>query len=130
MRRESVGYWDAIAASSEADARDAVLAGFRGKQAFDEAGRIDAHHLALPFLLGHERALDLGCGVGRILKWMAPACREAIAVDVSAEMLKRARANLAGVRNVRFRRLPITLEVPVPDRSINFCPLLSRFGAS
>ena len=76
MKKEAVAYWDSVAASSEADARDAILAGFRSKGDFDESGRVDADHLVLPFLARDDTVLDLGCGIGRFLKWTAPACRE------------------------------------------------------
>jgi ubiquinone/menaquinone biosynthesis C-methylase UbiE len=120
MRRESVIYWNAKAARSNAEARDAVLCGFRTEAAFDEAGREDARHLILPFVSAKDVVLDVGCGLGRLLKWAAPACREAIGLDISAEMLKRARVRLQELGNVRLKRLPLSLRFPVPDRSVDF----------
>lgn len=120
MRKEAVAYWDSVAARSEADAQDAVLAGFRTKREFDDSGRVDAAHLVLPFVSSSDAVLDLGCGLGRLTKWTSPACRDVLAVDISTEMLRRARVNLAGFKNVRFRRLPRSLRIPTPDRSIDF----------
>lgn len=120
MKKQSVEYWDTVAASSDADARDAVLCGFRSERAFDEAGREDARHLILPFVSEKDTVLDVGCGLGRLLKWAAASCRRAIGVDVSKEMLSRARHRLRGLRNVHLKRLPLTLRFPVPDRSIDF----------
>jgi len=45
-------------------------------------------------------ALELGCGVGRMTKMMARIFRHVTAVDVSAEMIQRAKTNLSGLENV------------------------------
>ncbi len=119
MRRVSVGYWDAQAASSDEDTRDAILAGFRTARAFDEAGAIDAAHLVLPFVAERDVMLEIGCGIGRLLKWSAPHCRRTIGVDVSKEMLHRAKAHLAGT-GVELYRLKTDLVLPFAPRSIDF----------
>lgn len=51
-----------------------------------------------------QRALDFGCGVGRILIPLAGRCREVTGVDVSAAMLAEARRNCdaAGAPHVRL----------------------------
>jgi ubiquinone/menaquinone biosynthesis C-methylase UbiE len=120
MRNEAVMYWNTIASGSDGEARDAVLAGFRTEKRFDDAGREDARHLILPFLSSDDVVLDVGCGLGRLLKWAAPACRQAIGLDVSSEMLKRAKVRLKTLPNVRLKRLPLSLRFPVPDRSVDF----------
>lgn len=50
--------------------------------------------------------VDLGCGTGSFVVAAAARCRQAIGVDVSAEMLAqaKARAAQAGVRNLTFVR--------------------------
>jgi SAM-dependent methyltransferase len=50
------------------------------------------------------RALDFGCGVGRLLLPLAERCAEVTGVDVSAAMLAEARRNCeaAGLANVRL----------------------------
>ncbi|MBZ5633995.1 MAG: class I SAM-dependent methyltransferase [Acidobacteriia bacterium] len=45
-------------------------------------------------------ALEIGCGVGRMTKMMARIFRHVTAVDVSAEMIQRAKTNLSGLDNV------------------------------
>jgi glycosyltransferase involved in cell wall biosynthesis/SAM-dependent methyltransferase len=46
--------------------------------------------------------LDLGCGIGRTEKHLAPLVKEIHAVDFSATMLETARRRLAGCSNVQF----------------------------
>jgi SAM-dependent methyltransferase len=65
-----------------------------------------------------ETVLDIGCGVGRLLKALTPRVAATVGIDVSPEMVRRARTNLAG--------LPVTLHEgdgtslqPVPDASVD-----------
>jgi SAM-dependent methyltransferase len=48
------------------------------------------------------RVLEIGCGAGRITKALAGIFGEVHAVDISPEMIKLARENLAGVPNVHL----------------------------
>jgi len=73
----------------------------------EEAARLFAvvrAHLAPGF--DPRRALDFGCGVGRLLLPVARRCGEAVGVDVSQAMLEEARGNCAaaGVTNVSLAR--------------------------
>ena len=120
MRKESVAYWNAIAARSNGAARNAVLSGFRTERSFDEAGRDDARHLILPFISSADVVLDVGCGLGRLLKWAAPVCRQAIGLDVSSEMLKRAKPRLQEFTHIRLMKLPRSLHFPIQDQSVDF----------
>ncbi len=65
-----------------------------------------------------ETVLDVGCGVGRLLKALTPRVTATIGIDVSPEMVQRARENLAG--------FPVTLHEgdgtslrPVADASVD-----------
>lgn len=51
-----------------------------------------------------RRAVDFGCGVGRLTVPLAQACDQVVGVDVSASMLDEARANCTrlDVQNARF----------------------------
>ena len=53
-----------------------------------------------------RRALDFGCGVGRLLVPLARRCDEVVGVDVSPAMIDEARRNLStrGLDNVRLIR--------------------------
>ncbi len=92
--------WDEAA---RANAQDAILTGAEGER-FESAGRGDADVVAR-FLPEGAVVLDIGCGIGRIERYLAPRVREMWAVDVSSEMLRRARERLAGLPNVHLREV-------------------------
>jgi SAM-dependent methyltransferase len=50
------------------------------------------------------KVLEIGCGLGRITRALAAFFGEVYAVDISREMIRRARRALAGVPNVRLYR--------------------------
>lgn len=52
--------------------------------------------------LGRPRILELGAGTGRVTRVLAPRGRSVVAVDLSREMLQRARAVLEGAGNVHL----------------------------
>jgi len=82
-----------------------------GLRSFFEAGArhidviFDAIHRFVQPGFAPERALDFGCGVGRLTVPLARRARQVVAVDVSETMLREARANCAarGLANVAFR---------------------------
>jgi ubiquinone/menaquinone biosynthesis C-methylase UbiE len=43
----------------------------------------------------HRAALDIGCGIGRVTRAVAPQLREVVGIDVSAAMIARARVRCA-----------------------------------
>jgi SAM-dependent methyltransferase len=62
------------------------------------------------------RALDFGCGVGRLSVALAARFREVVGVDISAEMIALARRHHQGVDNLTFfRNTRADLEVFRPD---------------
>lgn len=94
------GAWNEAAAH---DAEDAILTGASPEE-FERSGRGDAD-LVARFLKGGEAVLDIGCGIGRIEKYLAPRVREMWAVDVSGRMIARARERLAALPNVHLREV-------------------------
>jgi len=64
--------------------------------------------------------LDLGCGPGIVTAAMAPDVREAVAYDLTPEMLDKAkqRCQEAGLKNVRFE-LGSAEHLPFPDESFD-----------
>jgi SAM-dependent methyltransferase len=61
--------------------------------------------LVAPRLSRQMRALEIGCGDGRVARHVAPLVGELVCTDVSPTMLREASANLAGFGNVAFRRI-------------------------
>jgi SAM-dependent methyltransferase len=53
----------------------------------------------------HSRVLEIGCGIARIGRELAPRVREWHGVDVSANMLAHARARCAGLNNVYLHQI-------------------------
>lgn len=55
-------------------------------------------------LSGDERVVEIGCGIGRLSRALARRAREVHAVDISPEMLARARELNADLANVTFHQ--------------------------
>jgi SAM-dependent methyltransferase len=53
-------------------------------------------------ILATDRVIEIGCGIGRMTKAIAGRAAHVLGVDVSAEMVDRARQALADVPNVDF----------------------------
>jgi SAM-dependent methyltransferase len=66
--------------------------------AFARSGEVSAQQL-LPLINPTSTCLEIGCGIGRILKPLAQHCNRVIGVDISPNMIAKAREYLAGVRN-------------------------------
>lgn len=68
-----------------------------------EIAEVLARVASLDLAIRKERALDFGCGVGRLSRVMAPMFREVVAVDISRPMLDEARrVNGDLYPNIRF----------------------------
>ncbi|HWZ86309.1 MAG TPA: class I SAM-dependent methyltransferase [Thermoanaerobaculia bacterium] len=84
-------------------AEDAVLTGATADH-FEFAGQKDAQFVGR-YLGDGDEVLNIGCGVGRVDRYVAPKVRELWAVDVSGEMILRARERLAAFPNVHLREV-------------------------
>lgn len=62
---------------------------------------LDALH---PVLEPGGTVLEIGCGVGRVARTVAPQVKELLCTDVSRVMVREARTNLASFDNVRVQR--------------------------
>lgn len=54
-----------------------------------------------------DTVLECACGTGSISKPVAQKCRKLIATDMSVNMMKRAKKNCSGSRNILFRKADI-----------------------
>jgi ubiquinone/menaquinone biosynthesis C-methylase UbiE len=92
--------WDMLAIT-EKGAMDAVYFGVTDKREFDLSGKKDADRLSKSVTI-NDVVLDIGCGLGRVEKYLAGGCREIHGLDVSKRMISRARKRLRWVGNVQF----------------------------
>lgn len=74
---------------------------------FDATGRAEIAGLlqraaALGLPLRRRAALDFGCGVGRLSRPLARSFDRCVGVDISEQMIARAREQSAGVANLEF----------------------------
>jgi SAM-dependent methyltransferase len=53
-----------------------------------------------------HRAIDFGCGNGKALAYLSPAFAEILAIDISAELLSKAKGR--PFKNVKFRQADLT----------------------
>jgi ubiquinone/menaquinone biosynthesis C-methylase UbiE len=85
---------------TEAEAK-LLIYNTESEESFEQGGLADFECLQ-PFLPGDAIALDLGCGIGRVARFVAPSCSRLWAVDVSLGMLDMARERLKEFSNVQF----------------------------
>jgi SAM-dependent methyltransferase len=97
--------WETRAQSAARDFYVASHPGWNDAAAWDRQARID---LDL-YLYGVRReslrtsdVLEIGCGVGRLAKILAPLVHSYTGLDISPGMLQEAEKRLAGVSNARF----------------------------
>lgn len=86
---------------------------------FEEGGRLDADWLMRHIPPGGT-VLDLGCGIGRVASYVAPAASTLWAVDVSPRMLELARERLGEFGNVRYALCRDVVVPDVPTGSVDF----------
>lgn len=83
-------WWNHLASN---DPMNEILTGTLMEKDFDQAGKADADWL-LEFIGRGKIVLNVGCGIGRIDKFLAKHCRELHALDISSVMLSRASERL------------------------------------
>lgn len=101
-------YWAVVtndryhSSNLDSDSVEAFFAS--GQQHVDDILRTVRNHVAEGF--APRRALDFGCGVGRVLIPLSRVCAEVVGVDVSEAMLIRAAENSKqrGITNAEFVR--------------------------
>jgi ubiquinone/menaquinone biosynthesis C-methylase UbiE len=86
---------------------------------FELAGQTDAEWLRT-WTKPDSVVLDIGCGIGRIEKHLAPHVGRICSVDVSDEMIAKARQWTAGRANIEFHRSSSTDLSAFPDATFDF----------
>jgi ubiquinone/menaquinone biosynthesis C-methylase UbiE len=69
----------------------------------------------------HETVVDIGCGIGRMTRALAARADRVIAIDVSGEMLTRARSLNAHLDNVEWIHGDGQSLAPIADASADGC---------
>jgi ubiquinone/menaquinone biosynthesis C-methylase UbiE len=117
LPRPANGYGVWWSPHDEGEARFAILAEAEAAL-FEESGRADAERVGR--LVGREdTVLDLGCGIGRVARYMAERCRLLWAADASRVMLKMAAPRLADRPNVRMVQSHDAAIPEIPDHSVD-----------
>lgn len=78
---------------------------FENDEVFDRSGTSDAHKfikILSPYMEADWRVLEVGCGIGRMMKPMAGHFKEVCGVDVSSEMISQGAKYLENFQNVSF----------------------------
>ena len=90
--------------------------------AFEDSGKRDVtlffqelEHLLTPDVT----VLDIGCGIGRMDRHVAPLVKKLIGIDVSGEMITTARQRLGDLSNVEFLEGDGWTLEPIPDTVID-----------
>ncbi|MGO9560037.1 MAG: class I SAM-dependent methyltransferase [Acidimicrobiales bacterium] len=86
--------------TTEGDAKRLIYL-TESEESFAEGGRLDCDRLS-PWFSENSTVLDLGCGIGRVAKFVAPKCAKLWAVDVSERMLEMAAVRLSDFKNVSY----------------------------
>lgn len=71
---------------------------------FDRSGKSEVNELLsdLPHLINEWMVLDIGCGIGRLEKFLSDKFKEVHGIDVSEEMVRKGRDRLKSYPNVFF----------------------------
>lgn len=114
------GYGSLWSPADEHQAR-ALILNETDPEVFESSGKRQAEEVIRPLLREGDVdvVLDLGCGIGRVARYVAPMCRRLWAVDASDEMLSHAARRLSGLGNVRLARCTGTAIPDVPDGDVD-----------
>jgi len=110
-------FWNDKAASSESAL--AAVDGSASEEVVQITGRFTARQVATALdLRDIDSVLELGCGVGRIGRELAPHCAHWIGVDISENMITHARERLGHLENTEFHQLERTRLDAIADDSL------------
>jgi SAM-dependent methyltransferase len=94
------------------------VGGFEDEETFEREGiRTKEHLLSSVGIQPDDVVVEIGCGVGRVGKQLAPLCRKWIGCDVSPNMAALAVKRLAQFSNVELHEISGFDLEPLPDES-------------
>lgn len=104
-RRQYAATWDSLTVSRE-EAYSAAAGHEKDETEFrHSAAKTVQNLLELAQVRSHDQVLEVGCGVARIGRELAPGCATWTGADISANMLTHAASRLQGLPNVRLVQL-------------------------
>jgi ubiquinone/menaquinone biosynthesis C-methylase UbiE len=112
------GYGELWKPESEKHAMQLVM-NVTDHELFEESGRNDAAAIGKLVHSPDDVAMDFGCGMGRVVKYVAPMVSSVWAVDASSTMLGVARQRLTGESNVRYAQCHDTSVPDIADDSVD-----------
>lgn len=118
MRSDYKGVWTAL--SDSLSSAKMHVSGTEDEAVFEASGSgTSAFLFENVGIAPTDVVLEIGCGVGRVGKHIAPRCRRWIGADVSPNMLKFAAERLRDFQNVEFVELSGNDLRPIADGSID-----------
>lgn len=104
-RRQYAATWDSLTGSRE-DAYSAAAGLKKDEAEFRQsAAKTVKNLLELALVRPDDQVLEVGCGVARIGRELAPSCATWTGADISANMLSHAAPRLEGLNNIRLVHL-------------------------
>src|SRR5690606_19274069 len=136
MRADYKATWDAVAV--DLDSAKVSVSGYTDEEQYEQTAAATVHVLEQTVgIRPDDEILEIGCGVGRVGKALAPRCKRWVGTDVSANMLRHARERLRGLDNVELVELNGWDLAPIPSSSLDvvYCTVVfmhldewERFG--
>ena len=115
--------WDKLAAENAVSA----ICYHHSPELFEVKGKVEASYfrelVASYMTVGEATVLDIGGGIGRIARYLAPEVKEYVLLDVSGEMLRQAEERLRGEAafdKLRFVKGNGTDLGEIPEGTIDF----------
>ena len=101
---------------SNYDSALSMMDGSPNEESCQLTGQYIAKRIANALLLNQsDVVLELGCGVGRIGREIAPHCGKWFGADISENLIKIAKLRMAHLNNISFSHLNKTSLDPFPD---------------
>lgn len=111
-------FWNRQASSAESAI--SAVDGSQSEEVVQHTGRWSAAQVQAALAIGDgDDVLELGCGIGRIGRELAPECRSWTGVDISENMIDFAGHRLSGLDNVTFHKLHRTSLDMLEDDSVD-----------
>ena len=111
-------FWNRQASSAESAI--SAVDGSQSEEVVQHTGRWSAAQVRAALDINQQDdVLELGCGIGRIGRELAPYCNSWTGVDISENMIDFAGQRLSGQANVSFHKLQRTSLDMLEDNSID-----------